>query len=391
MAANTPELPHNEGDTFTNNETGIKYEFINGAWRAISSKAAEDIADALVQLDLQKVLDNGNVADTGATFGDAVVTTQETFEDKDLVSREFVDHENSLQNETTQRELDNINERIDELVGSSIMAHYTMGDTSYPTIGNVCMFSVANSSDTQYLTLNWNSVKELSFNPKDADDVTHDLNNVRPYDVVRFVGTTGTALFRVSKNDGGGFLLISETLVSTGSAQVGERYAVEFLPGFDPSAYATKSYVDDKFQDSMPVGSIVFWGGTRAKIPAGWKECDGSTAPSGVKDFTGMDKLPDLRNWMPAGAGGKFGNTIGGTVNSKVVSHKHLWGGPEDRKGYPASSNDTSDGSGARYSYWRGNKYDSLSTSKGAVYTDTTGDSITAPPVYVGIYIMKVA
>ena len=25
MAANTPDLPHNEGDTFTNDETGIKY------------------------------------------------------------------------------------------------------------------------------------------------------------------------------------------------------------------------------------------------------------------------------------------------------------------------------------------------------------------------------
>ena len=279
MTVNTPKDPIDGVTEWTNEETGIKYRYIGGAWRAVSSKAAQDVADALGQLDLQKVLDNGNVADTGATFGDAVITTQETFEDKHFVSREFVDHENSLQNETTQRELDNINERIDELVGSSIVAHYTMGSTSYPTIGNVCMFSVANSSDTQYLTLNWNSVKELSFNPKDADGVTHDLNNVRPYDVVRFVGTTGTALFRVSKNDGGGFLLISETLVSTGSAQVGERYAVEFLPGFDPSAYATKSYVDDKFQESLPIGSIVFWGGTRAKIPAGWKECDGSTAP----------------------------------------------------------------------------------------------------------------
>ena len=63
MAANTPELPHNEGDTFTNEETGIKYEFINGAWRAVSSKAAEDVADALGQIDLERVLTNGNVAD----------------------------------------------------------------------------------------------------------------------------------------------------------------------------------------------------------------------------------------------------------------------------------------------------------------------------------------
>ena len=71
-AANTPPLPHNEGDTFTNDETGIKYEFIGGAWRAVSSKAAEDIADALGTIDLDRVLDNGNTSDKGAEFGNHV-------------------------------------------------------------------------------------------------------------------------------------------------------------------------------------------------------------------------------------------------------------------------------------------------------------------------------
>ena len=65
MAANTPPLPHNEGDTFTNEETGIKYQYINGAWRAVSSKAAEDVADALGQIDLQKVTENGNSTNQG--------------------------------------------------------------------------------------------------------------------------------------------------------------------------------------------------------------------------------------------------------------------------------------------------------------------------------------
>ena len=63
MAANTPPLPHEEGDTFTNEETGIKYQFIGGAWRAVSSKAAEEVADAIGQIDLEKVLTNGNTAD----------------------------------------------------------------------------------------------------------------------------------------------------------------------------------------------------------------------------------------------------------------------------------------------------------------------------------------
>ena len=47
MAANTPPLPHNEGDTFTNEETGIKYQFSGGAWRAVSSAASEEVAEAI--------------------------------------------------------------------------------------------------------------------------------------------------------------------------------------------------------------------------------------------------------------------------------------------------------------------------------------------------------
>ena len=43
MAANTPPLPHEEGAFFTNEETGVKYQYIDGAWRAVSSKAIEDL------------------------------------------------------------------------------------------------------------------------------------------------------------------------------------------------------------------------------------------------------------------------------------------------------------------------------------------------------------
>ena len=44
-------------------ETGIKYQFSGGAWRAVSSEASEEVAEAIDNLDLQKVLDTGNVAD----------------------------------------------------------------------------------------------------------------------------------------------------------------------------------------------------------------------------------------------------------------------------------------------------------------------------------------
>ena len=72
MSANTPPKPHTEGMVFTNDETGIKYQFSGGAWRAVSSSASEEVAEAIDNLDLQKVLDKGNVADKGAEFGGKV-------------------------------------------------------------------------------------------------------------------------------------------------------------------------------------------------------------------------------------------------------------------------------------------------------------------------------
>ena len=73
MTANTPPKPHTEGMEWTNEETGIKYQFSGGAWRAVSSSASEEVAEAIDNLDLQKVLDTGNVADKGATFGGKVI------------------------------------------------------------------------------------------------------------------------------------------------------------------------------------------------------------------------------------------------------------------------------------------------------------------------------
>ena len=72
MTANTPPKPHAEGDKFTNTETGITYEFKSGAWRAVSSEAADAVVDAISELDLEKVLIAGNVATQGAEFGGKV-------------------------------------------------------------------------------------------------------------------------------------------------------------------------------------------------------------------------------------------------------------------------------------------------------------------------------
>ena len=71
MTVNTPKDPIDGVTEWTNEETGIKYRYISGAWRAVSSKAAQDVADALGQLDLEKVLDNGNISDKSIVLTNA--------------------------------------------------------------------------------------------------------------------------------------------------------------------------------------------------------------------------------------------------------------------------------------------------------------------------------
>ena len=72
MSANTPPKPHREGMVFTNDETGIKYQFSGGAWRAVSSSASEEVAEAIDNIDLEKVLGNGNIADKDIVLTDGV-------------------------------------------------------------------------------------------------------------------------------------------------------------------------------------------------------------------------------------------------------------------------------------------------------------------------------
>ena len=165
---------------------------------------------------------------------------------------------------------------------------------------------------------------------------------------------------------------------------------------FNPSDYYTKAEIDAMGPggvgvSDVPIGTIVFWGGTIAKIPAGWEECYGQVAPQLVQDLTGRTNLPNLRDYMPAGVGGAFGTTLGNTVDSKIKSHNHSVQRlePGNTTGNPDGSGDTSS---SRYRYWRGNSNNSGSSgSQISKSTTAVGDSITAPPVYLGVYIMKVS
>ena len=124
MAANTPPLPHNEGDTFTNEETGIKYQFSGGAWRAVSSAASEEVAEALGQIDFERVLNNGNIADKGFVLtnleDDAILVSPEQARimvggvGENVIPKIELRHETGIQDTSiVALELDEDGERFD--------------------------------------------------------------------------------------------------------------------------------------------------------------------------------------------------------------------------------------------------------------------------------------
>lgn len=160
---------------------------------------------------------------------------------------------------------------------------------------------------------------------------------------------------------------------------------------YSQGSWVNPDRTTDSNDDGMPIGSIIFWGGTREKIPNGWIECDGNRVSTNVEAITGRSHTPNLKNYMPAGSGGVFGSTLGNYYSSKILKHTHAVSRlePASTTGNPDGSADTSS---SAYRYWRGNSSKSGSSGQTISRSSSeTGDDITAPPVYLGIYIMKVA
>ena len=161
---------------------------------------------------------------------------------------------------------------------------------------------------------------------------------------------------------------------------------------YSQGAWINPDRTSDSSNDNMPIGSIIFWGGTIEKIPSGWVACSGQAASDKVKEITGRERIPNLEDYMPASAGGVFGSSVGGYVSSKLMKHTHSVSRlePGSTQGNPDGS---SDKSSSRYRYWRGNS-DSNGSSGDTVskLSTVTGTAdFNAPPVYLGVYIMKVA
>ena len=318
----------------------------------------------------------------------------------EVVSSNLTSDETQAQIDTIKGDIVTLQKEIEELSTNLENGVWTHKADHNADDGNF----VVGYGNPEQTTQEWSEVAVMYFKPQDLNGDTHGFGGINVHDRIELVNSAGTSfgLYEVdnSVDDTSNTLswaFVVHLIRGKGELTHDTDFTVQFFRLQQSGGGISLDDADNRYEkmyNAGPIGSIVFWPGERSKIPSGWIECKGQSASSYTawKNATGKSTIPKLQDYMPAGAGGRFGSTIGSNVNSKLKKHKHIWGGPEDRKGYPKDSADTSDGSGVRYSYWRGNKYNSNSTSSGGVYTTEVGDSsFSAPPVSLGIWITRVS
>lgn len=102
---------------------------------------------------------------------------------------------------------------------------------------------------------------------------------------------------------------ISSKADSASPAFTGTPTAPTAPAGNNSTQLATTAFV---FQNSVPIGAILMWGGSILSLPQGYALCDGTAG------------TPDLRNRFIVGSGSTYSTgSTGGSADAVVVSHNH--------------------------------------------------------------------
>lgn len=166
-----------------------------------------------------------------------------------------------------------------------------------------------------------------------------------------------------------------------------------------PDIY-TKTEVDNKLNDLMPLGSIIMW--AYRTIPNGWHICDGTILNRDeYEDFVDTlgPTLPDLRGRFIVGIDDEFKfRDIGGEKThtltlDEIPSHDHNWFGDDDLASYVSNWGGSVVKNSGDYDAesWGGFQSKVYSTSKtGGQSSGTTKPHNNLPPYYALYYIIKI-
>ena len=144
---------------------------------------------------------------------------------------------------TTQSEVETLQNKVTALEGTVIDGKWKLDSRTTARVGYYLALAGINNATT------WDSVTIIQMNPQDEDGQTFTFAQIAIGDVIRIGATGSSAIFKCTSTftqSGDVYNATVELLNSSGAPVENLAYNFEFLPSFDPSAFATVDYVDQQ-------------------------------------------------------------------------------------------------------------------------------------------------
>ena len=189
--------------------------------------------------------------------------------------------------------IETLETKVEFLEGNVLAGQWALALTGNSRPGKVMLYKEAFAGGVA----SWNDVKLLGFAAEDIGGTTHDYSDIIVDEYIRFTSDAGEAnacTFKVTDNSSGMGIFEVEISSQKGVPIDTEIYSVEFLPPFDPSQYATISYVDT--QDDLKLNRA---GGT---LTGTLYSKTGGKSLSAFKINT-VDSTQCWTIWCPGGPG----------------------------------------------------------------------------------------
>ena len=159
----------------------------------------------------------------------------------DVVQQEV--NELSSAQGTTQNEVDTLQNKVTALEGTVIDGKWKLDNRTVARVGYYRAVAGVNNATT------WGTVTSIQMNPQDEDGQTFTFAQIAIGDVIRIGASGSSAAFKCTSTftqSSDVYNATVELLNSTGTPVEALSYNFEFLPSFDPSAFATVEYVDQQ-------------------------------------------------------------------------------------------------------------------------------------------------
>jgi len=160
-------------------------------------------------------------------------TQREILQDLDQAKTDIINN--------TQNHLD-LSEKVDALEGVTTAGNWTANTSSSARPGDFLLYKADFTAATV-----WADATSIGIQPVDADGISHSLGPAID-DTIRLrydKGDVSLATYKIEEILNNGWFKVRLTS-EIGVPQDGDMYNVEFLPSFDPTVYATMTYVDNQ-------------------------------------------------------------------------------------------------------------------------------------------------